>query len=170
MFVKKIPFVIAIAGMVGGIFIAILFGINEHIFKDKISRDLSQNVKIEAMLDPAKKDSKIAKEKSKLWRYYQRFHFHSTGIGSMSLALLIFLAFVQAPARLKLGASYMTAVGGFFYPFVWLFAGLFGGVMGRTEAKEAFAIFGYCGGLFLIGTLAIMYMALKYPLKFPSVD
>ena len=37
--------------------------------------------------------------------------------------------------------------------------------MGRAEAKEAFAIFGYMGGLFLLGGLATFVLAFRYELK-----
>jgi hypothetical protein len=162
--ISKIPFGFAILGMVGGIFIAILFGANEDIFKNKIKDGLSRNDKIQSIADPAAKQAKIEKEMSKDWRYYQRFHFHSTGIGTMNLALLTFLAFVGAPRKMKLTAAYLTSVGGFLYPFVWLFAAMYGPEMGRHEAKEAFAFFGYMGGVFLVGTLLILALSLRYPL------
>lgn len=163
---QKIPFIIAVFGMACGVFIAILFGANEAIFQDKISRDILKNEKIMQIENLEKRDAKINKEKDKNWRYYQRFHFHSTGIGAMSLATLILLAFSLAPATFKLISSYMISIGGFLYPFVWLFAGMYGPIMGRPEAKESFAIFGYMGGIFFLGLLAALFLLVKYPLQF----
>jgi len=40
---------------------------------------------------------------------------------------------------------------------------IYGPEMGREVAKEAFAIFGYMGGVFLLGLFLSLYMALKYP-------
>ena len=162
---EKLPYLISILGMVGGILIAILFGINEDLFKDKIAQDLRSNSKIQGIEDPVKQTDKLEAEKAKLWRYFQRYHFHATGVGSMSLALLIFLSFVQGPKNLKLVSAYLTSIGGIFYPYVWFFAAMYGGIMGRSEAKEAFAIFGYCGGLFLLGTIGILLLGIKYPLS-----
>ena len=86
--IGKIPYGIAILGMAGGILIAILFGMNEDVFKNRIQEGLSRNDKIQSIADPATKEAKLQTEASKNWRYYQRFHFHATGIGSMSMALL----------------------------------------------------------------------------------
>lgn len=162
---KKIPYLLAILGMVGGVFIAILFGVNEKSFEDRIHAGLLKNVKIQQIADPAEKEAKISAEAGKNWRYYQRFHFHATGIAAMMMGLLLFIGRLQAPATLSTVASWLVAVGGFLYPFVWLFAGIYGPEMGRSEAKEAFAIFGYMGGLFLVGCLMTMGLAVKYPVS-----
>ena len=161
----KLPFIISVLTMISGIVIAILFGVNEDIFKNKIAGDLAQNQKIMSIVDIDKREAKIESEMSKNWRYYQRFHFHSTGIGAMSLASLILLSFSLAPLGLRLAGSYMIAAGGFLYPYVWLFAGLYGPIMGRSEAKEAFRIFGYMGGVFLVGMLILLFALIKYPNK-----
>lgn len=162
--IQKISFSLAVLSMVGGVFISILFGFNEDIFKDKIQRGLEKNVKIQAIIDSAEKAAKTSSEADKNWRYYQRFHFHATGIGAMVMGLLLFLSMLQAPSRSKAIASFLVSVGGFFYPFVWLFAALYGPEMGRSEAKEAFALFGYMGGLFLLGGLYTFVLSLRYSL------
>ncbi len=163
---QKFPFVLAVLGMVGGVFISILFGINEDIFKDKIAKDIRTNQKIMSIVDEGERESKIKAEEGKNWRYYQRFHFHATGISAMTLSTLILLAFSLAPAGLKLASSYMISVGGFLYPFIWLFAGIYGPVMGRSAAKESFAIFGYMGGVFLLGLVLASVIVIAYPLVF----
>jgi hypothetical protein len=160
--IKKIPYLLAMLGMFGGVFIAIIFGINEDFFKDRISAGLEKNVKIQSIADETLKKEKLTSEADKNWRYYQRFHFHATGIGAMMLSLLLFLHFLKAPTKPKQAAAYLVSVGGFLYPFVWLFAGIYGPEMGRTEAKEAFAVFGYMGGVFLLGCLLTMAMTVKY--------
>tara|TARA_R110000868_G_scaffold32343_3_gene117642 strand:- start:667 stop:1176 length:510 start_codon:yes stop_codon:yes gene_type:complete len=163
---QKVPFILAILGMVGGVFISILFGVNEDIFKDKIAKDLRSNQKIMSIANEAERESKIKAEEGKNWRYYQRFHFHATGISAMTLGSLLLLAFTLAPAGLKLASSYMISIGGFLYPFIWLFAGIYGPIMGRSEAKESFAIFGYMGGVFLLGLILATAIVTIYPLEF----
>jgi len=165
---KKLPFIICLAGMISGVFIAILFGVNEDFFQNKIQNGLSKNVKITSILDVDKREEKISAEAHKNWRYYQRFHFHSTGISAMSLAVLILLCFCGGPAKLKNISAYMTSIGGFLYPFVWLFAAIYGPEIGRDVAKEKFALFGYMGGLFLLGILLAGFIVVKYPLKFKN--
>lgn len=163
---QKFPFLLALLGMVSGVFIAILFGVNEGIFQDKIARDLQQNEKINQITDPEKKITKLEKESAKNWRYYQRFHFHATAISAMSIGVLLLLSWVGAPTRIKLLASYMVSIGGFLYPFVWLFAALYGPLIGRSAAKERFAVFGYMGGVFLLGIAFSLFLIIKYPLQF----
>lgn len=152
--------------IVGGVFISILFAVNEDYFQEKISTGLEKNVKVQSIMDSAEKTIKLKSEQDKNWRYYQRFHFHATGIGAMMMGILILLAGLKAPKSLVTITSYLVAIGGFLYPFVWLFAAIYGPEMGRNEAKEAFAFFGYMGGLFLIGGILSMFMTLKYDFSF----
>ncbi len=161
---KKLPFIIALVCILGGVGISILFGLNEELFKNRISEGLQQNVKIQQIVDPAQKASKMAAEADKNWRYYQRFHFHATGIGAMMMGILLLLERLKAPRKHKNIAAYMVAIGGTLYPFVWLFAGIYGPEMGRSEAKEAFAFFGYMGGVFLLGGIYTTVLAIKYDL------
>ena len=154
----RTPFFLAALGMFGGVLIAILFGVNEAWFKDRIAAGLERNPAIQSIADPAARAAKISAEESKCWRYYQRYHFHATGIGAMALALLLLVNGLRAGATAKRVASYLVSVGGLLYPFVWLFAGIYGPEMGRHEAKEAFAVFGYSGGLVLIGIALSLYL------------
>ena len=163
---QKFPFILTIFSMILGVFIAILFGVNEQLFKGKIKRDLGNNEKIMSIVDEGKRSAKLNAEASKNWRYYQRFHFHSTGIASMALGVLILLSFSMGSNTLKLVSSYMVSIGGFLYPFVWLGAAMYGPILGRGPAKEAFAFFGYMGGIFLLGLLLSLFILIKYPLKF----
>ena len=163
----KFPFILTVLSIVGGVFISILFGANEDLFKNRILEGLQKNVKIQSIVDTSEKEAKIKSEADKNWRYFQRYHFHSNGIASLTLALLVFLAFVKASKKEILITSYLIAVCGFLYPFVWLFAGLYGPEMGRTEAKEAFAIFGYMGGVYLVGIIYALYLMSVKPWRAP---
>ena len=165
----KIPFLLSIIAIIGGVFISILFGADESIFKKRIAQGLEKNIKIQSIVDVEIKAEKIKSEQDKNWRYYQRYHFHANGIASLSLAMLILLAFIKASKKEILIVSYMIAVGGFLYPFVWLFAALYGPEMGRDEAKEAFAIFGYMGGLYLLGIIYALYLAVARDWRFPMI-
>ena len=162
---QRIPYVIAILTLIGGVFISIIFGANEDYFKDKINEGLKKNEKVNQIQDPIEKAAVLKSEADKNWRYYQRFHFHATGIGAMIMGVLLFISFLSAPERIKAISSFAVSIGGFLYPFVWLFAAIYGPEMGREAAKETFAVFGYMGGLFLVGLVLTLYMALKYRLK-----
>ena len=81
------------------------------------------------------------------------------------MGVLLFISFLNAPEGIKNITSYATAIGGFLYPFVWLFAAIYGPELGREVAKEKYAVFGYMGGLFLIGLFLSLYMALRYSFR-----
>ena len=155
----KTPFLITLLSLIGGVLIAIGFGANEDYFKAKIQAGLAKNPHIQLIQDPIVKADKIKTEADKSWRYYLRYHFHANGIAGVTLALLIFLTFIQATQFQLMLASYSVSIGGFLYPFVWLLAGIYGPEMGREEAKEAFRFFGYAGGVFLVGLLFSFYLA-----------
>lgn len=159
--IRKIPFALAILSMAGGVFIAILFGVNEEMFLARIQAGLEKNVKVQQIVSPEEKSAKIKAETDKNWRYYQRYHFHATGIGAMMIGMLLFLARLNISAKAFYPPAYLLSIGGLLYPFVWLFAGIYGPEMGRSEAKEAFAIFGYMGGLFLLGSLWTLWLSLR---------
>lgn len=163
---KRIPFIISVLTMFMGVAIAIMFGVNEKYFKNKIKTDLYRNKSIARILDSSERIKKINYEKSKNWRYYQRFHFHATAIGAMSLACLLLLNLISKSNLFTIVTSYMISLGGFFYPFVWLFAAMYGPEIGRSVAKEKFAVFGYMGGVFLLGLLFLMILLAMYPTIF----
>ncbi len=155
---------IAILGMIGGVFIGILFGANEAMFKDKIARGLASNQTIAAISVPAEKEKALSSEADKIWRYYQRYHFHSTGIGAMSLAVLLMLFLRTSGGRLRDIASYLVAIGGFLYPFVWLFAAMAAPEIGRAAAKEKYMVFAMGGGLFLVGlVISLVHLMTSKP-------
>lgn len=146
----KNSIIIALMGIVLGLSIAIVFGVNEDFFKEKIDKGIKLSEKY------SKAENKVAyfkKETSKNWRYYQRFHFHSSAIGSMSLALLLLIGFTAASTKRKKALTLVLSSSGFLYPFVWLFAAIFGPEWGRSEAKEFFSIFGYMGGVYLLSVI-----------------
>ena len=163
--ISRIPFVIALLTLIGGVFISIMFGANEEYFQNNIKEGLKQNETINLIVNADEKAAVLKSEEEKNWRYYQRFHFHSTGIGAIIMGVLLFVSFLEAPEKLKIIASYLVSIGGFLYPYIWLFAAIYGPELGRATAKESFAFFGYMGGVFLAGLLMSLFMAFKYPLK-----
>jgi len=163
MILRKLPFIIAVLGMAGGVLIGILFGANEDFFQNRISAGLARNHDIQSISDNSEREAKIKTESAKLWRCYQRYHFHANGIAGLSLAILTLMSFIQAPHLLRFCVQYSVAVGGFLYPFVWLLIAIYGPEIGRTEAHDTFAIFGYMGGVFFVGILGFIFAALKYP-------
>ncbi|MFT6630234.1 MAG: hypothetical protein ACJAS4_000168 [Bacteriovoracaceae bacterium] len=154
----KNSILVAMSGIILGIAIAIVFGVNEDLFKNKIEKGILLNPKYSKIEN---KNEFLKKEASKNWRYYQRFHFHASAIGTMSLALLLLINFTSAPGIRKKVLCPILAISGFLYPFVWLFAGIYGPEWGRTEAKEFFAVFGYMGGVYLVTIIWVFIEVVK---------
>lgn len=165
----KIPFLITVLSVLGGVLVAIVFGVNEDFIKHKIALGLEKNPDIQAMQNLDEKSLKLKAEANKNWRYYQRYHFHSNGIAAMTIGLLLLLLCLKLSKLEYFLASYAMSIGGFIYPFVWLFAGIYGPIMGRSNAKEAFFIFGYMGGVYLLGVIYTLFLAIfkKWTFTFP---
>lgn len=155
---------IALVGILGGVFIALLFGANEKMFKEKILAGLNNNPEISAIEIPAEREKKIASEESKIWRHYQRYHFHATGIGALSLAVLLMLFLRTTGGRLRDIAAYSVAIGGFLYPFAWLLSAFLSPTVGRHEAHETATVLALGGGLLFIGLiLSLVHLLISKP-------
>ncbi len=161
--IYKLPFLISILAVIGGVFISIIFGVNEDFIKDKINAGLEKNVEIQSISDPVTKAEKLKTEADKNWRYYQRYHFHANGIASLTLAILVLLTLIEISKKEFIISSYSVSVGGFLYPYVWLFAGIYGPSIGRENAKEAFSLLGYMGGLYLLGIIYAFFLVATKP-------
>ncbi len=164
---QKFPYLISILSVLGGVFISILFGLDEDIFKKRIEEGLNKNVQIQSIADLGEREKVFKAEKDKNWRYYQRYHFHANGIAALSLVFLFLLAFLQTRPLEKLICAYSISIGGFLYPFVWFFSAIYGPEWGRETAKETFAIFGYMGGVFFVGAFYLFYLVIQNPFKEP---
>ena len=79
----------------GGVKISILFGAIEEMFHKRIEAGLALNTQLKQIVDPLEKEAKLGSEAEKNWCYYQRFHFHATGIVAMMMGLLLFLNFLS---------------------------------------------------------------------------
>lgn len=137
---------LVIVGLMFGVGMGILFGVNEDAFKDFVAQGIAANPEVHD-----------AKSPDKIWRYAQRAHFHSTGIAAFSLGL-IFLAMVSSlkPAYKKMSAILLGL--GSFYPLSWFSMFFLAPSIGREAAHahiltEVFAFTGV-GGI-LLGTSLI---------------
>lgn len=66
-----------------------------------------------------------------------RGHIHAMGLGLVSIAVSLILAFVTAGLRFKIFASACAGVGGFFYPFAWIIMGYRTASLGPEAAAES---------------------------------
>lgn len=143
----KTGIVITLLLMMFGVGMGVAFGVQEEAFKGYVSENVDANPQVHD-----------AKSKSKIWRYAQRAHFHSTGISALSLGLILLLIFTRISAGVKSVAATLIALGGI-YPFSWFSMFLLAPMIGRGAAHghivtEIFTFIGV-GGL-VSGLLIIL--------------
>ena len=132
--------------LVFGVDMGISFGVNEDVYKDYIASEIQ-----------AHPDVHDEKSQSKIWRYAQRAHFHSTGIAAFSLGLIILVMFSGMKSRLKTATSFFIGLSGF-YPLSWFTMFMLAPSIGRDPAHHHFLteLFTYTGvGGLLLGMLLL---------------
>ncbi|MGD9851100.1 MAG: hypothetical protein AB7T38_07525 [Nitrospirales bacterium] len=134
---------LVLLGLMFGVGMGMVFGINEDFFKEYIAQGVAAN--------PEFHDSKSA---DKIWRYAQRAHFHATGIAAFSLGLIILLMFSGMKSGYKKASAILLGFGSL-YPLSWLAMFVLAPSIGRGPAHEHILteIFAYMGvgGLLLGG-------------------
>ncbi|MCA9463442.1 MAG: hypothetical protein KC563_01265 [Nitrospira sp.] len=139
----KVGLVLVMVGLLFGIGMGIVFGVNEDLFKDYVAQGIA-----------AHPDVHDAKSPEKIWRYAQRAHFHATGIAAFSLGLIVLVMFSSLKEGLKKVGAIFLGLGSW-YPMAWFSMFYLAPSIGRTAAHahpltEFFAFVGV-GGI-LLGT------------------
>ena len=122
--VIKIGLLITLLSLLFGIGLGIVFGAKEEVFKNYISQNIQAN--------PTLHDDK---SKDKIWRYVQRAHFHSAGIASYSLALLLIILVSKMKTNAKSFSSTMIGIGTL-YPLSWYLMFYLAPQIGRDAAHN----------------------------------
>ena len=124
----------------------IAFGVAEDVFKDFAKAGVA--------LYPELHD---AKSPGKIWRYAQRAHFHATGIGALTIGLIILVAFTSLRTSLNSLTATLIGLGGL-YPLSWLSLFLLSPSMGRGPAHGALTteLLAYSGTACLLAGIAVL--------------
>src|SRR5690606_29457725 len=91
---------LVLVGLMFGMGMGIVFGINEDMFKNYIAQGIASN--------PGVHDASSA---DKIWRYAQRAPFHATGVASFSLGLIILLMFSDMKSVYKKASAICLGLG-----------------------------------------------------------
>ncbi|PHS72170.1 MAG: hypothetical protein COB22_05580 [Cycloclasticus sp.] len=131
----KIGLAIVMLALFFGVGMGVSFGISEDTYKSYVSDNVAKY-----------SDVHDAKSNSKIWRYAQRAHFHSTGIAAFSLGLVIITMFSSMSAGLKSWTSIFIGLGGL-YPLSWYSMFYLAPTIGRSAAHSHMVteIFAYIG-------------------------
>jgi len=127
--------VFAMMTLLFGETIGMVFGVAEDPVEEWISATIAANPANPDLV--TKSPEAIAKKSA---RYILRGHFHGTGIGAMSVGLILAIGASWVSARWKMLLSLGVGVGGFIYPICWLGAGLLMPSIGKEAAKGAMEI------------------------------
>ncbi|NGX41740.1 MAG: hypothetical protein K940chlam7_00012 [Chlamydiae bacterium] len=157
--VMRIGLLFALITLVFGFCLGGVFGAFEHSLKDHLKGKATSVLEEKYSSDTAKVDKAL----SKAWTYIKRAHIHANGLGTASLAMILFLAFCSPSQGLLFLTSLFLGIGSFGYSLFWLFAGLLTPSLGSSEAaKEALTFLAFpSSGLCLIGVFMTTYCCIK---------
>ena len=144
--VVKVGLALVIVGLLFGVGMGIMFGVNEDGFKDYIAQGIAAN--------PTVHD---AKSPDKIWRYAQRAHFHASGIAAFLLGLIGLAMISRLKPMIKKLASICLGLGSF-YPLSWFSMFFLAPSIGRDAAHSHMLteFFAYVGvGGILLGTFVV---------------
>ena len=137
----KIGLALVLAGLLFGVGMGIIFGVNEDVFKNYIAQEIASNP-----------DVHDAKSPDKIWRYAQRAHFHATGIAAFALGLIILVMFSTLKPTYKKVSAILLGLSSFYalswYTMFWLSPSIGRGPAHAHILTEFFAYTGV-GGLLL---------------------
>jgi len=117
--------ILAMLTLIFGISMGVLFGANEDAVKGYIEQGITTNTDVH--------DEKSA---SKIWRYAQRAHFHATGVGAFSLAMILLVGLTSMTRRYKKITATLIGVGSM-YSLSWLMMFLLSPSIGRSAAHHS---------------------------------
>jgi len=91
-----------------------------------------------------------------------RGHLHAMGLGLLTIAISLVLAFTTAPDRIKTAASALTGIGGIIYPFAWIVMGYRTPGLGPDAAEASVTVIAGPGvALVLLGIFTTAVFLLK---------
>ena len=107
--------------------------------------------------------AKVEKVLEKCWTCFKRSHLHANGLGTASIALILFLTFLSPSPRAMFAIALSLGIGSLGYSLFWLFAGLSAPALGSTgAAKEALKFLAVpSSGLCILGLISTTYYGIK---------
>ena len=144
----KFGLLLVMLTLVFGIGLGAVFGAAEGTVKSYISQGIAKHPTVH---------NDESESESKIWRYAQRAHFHSTGIAAFSIGLLLLIMQSSLRARLKTATAVLVGLGGL-YPLSWFTMFLLAPAIGRSAAHSHIVteMFAYIGVATLLTGIAIL--------------
>jgi hypothetical protein len=123
----RLGLILSMLTLLFGIGMGVVFGVNEDGVQDYIKDGIAAHAQLHDQ-----------QSQSKIWRYAQRAHFHATGVGAFTLAMILLVGATPMTRRFKAAVSTLIGVGSF-YSLAWLSMFLLAPSLGRAAAHDALA-------------------------------
>ncbi|MBI5233200.1 MAG: hypothetical protein HY880_02485 [Deltaproteobacteria bacterium] len=114
----------------------LLFGGGLGITFNFIDEDIESYIENQVAAHPELHDEKSA---DKIWRLWQRAHFHAMGISAFTLALIGLTALADMRSGVKRLVSVLISMGGL-YSVAWFVMALLAPGIGKSAAHEAVSV------------------------------
>ena len=157
--VMRIGLLLSFITLLYGFGLGGVFGAFEDNLKDHLKEKAASVVEEQYEGDIAN----AGKVLSKSWTYFKRSHLHANGLGTTSLAMIIFLALCSPAVGFMFLTALFLGLGSLGYSLFWLFAGLLAPSLGSTgAAKEALLFLALpSSGMCILGLVATTYCCVK---------
>ncbi len=156
----SIGLVLAVATILFGQGMGIVFGLNEDLIKSRLKASATEVRETVYKAD----DAAIKAVLDKSWNYMQRAHLHAGGMGTTALGLIMLLCLLDASRRATLAIGLGLGAGGFGYSAFWMWAGFRAPALGSTgAAKESLKWLAMpSSGAFVLATVAVLVLLIGF--------
>ena len=157
--VVRIGIILSLLTLLFAFVLGCLFGAIEGKIKGHLKAEA------QAVSDTVYKGDSVKMKKitDKSWVYFKRAHLHASGLGAISLAVILLLMFMQSPLILKELTAIALGLGSLGYSLFWMFAALMAPGLGSTgAAKEALSFLAIpSAGMCIAGLITVLVVFIK---------
>lgn len=151
-----IGLILAVATILFGQGLGIIFGLNEDSIKDRLKSSAAEVRESVYKAD----DTAIKTVLDKSWVYMQRSHLHAGAMGTTAVALILVICLLGISRILLVAISFALGAGGLGYSIFWMLAGFRAPGLGSTgAAKESLKFLAMpSSGAFVLATAAVLIL------------
>ena len=151
--------VLAVSAVLFGFTMGGLFGLNEHLIKDRLTASEAAVTATVYHGDAAAAEPVIAKS----WAYMQRAHLHGGAIGTAALGMILVLLLIGTAPRALRVLGVALGGGALGYSVFWMWAGFIAPGLGSTgAAKESLRWLAMpSAGALMLATAGVAFLCIR---------
>ena len=151
--------VLAVSAVLFGFTMGGLFGLNEHMIKDRLAASAAAVTATVYHGDSAAAEPVIAKS----WEYMQRAHLHGGAIGTAAIGMIVVLLLIGTPPRTLRVLGLALGAGALGYSVFWMWAGFIAPGLGSTgAAKESLRWLAMpSAGAVMLATAGVAFLCIR---------